>query len=101
MDAADIVVLCKALGDPVRFAVVDVLARHGETCACELLERFDVTQPTLSHHMKILCEANLVVTRKEGKWSHYQINQETFRAFSLFISQMNQIEEGINCSCGK
>ncbi len=87
MDAPDIVALCKALGDPVRFAVVDVLARHGETCACELLERFDVTQPTLSHHMKILCASGLVDVRREGKWSHYSLNRSTLGAFLQFLER--------------
>ena len=45
------------------------LLRHGEKCACKLLEELNISQPTLSHHMKILCDAGIVVGRKEGKWT--------------------------------
>ncbi len=48
----------------------------GELCACEILEKFSITQPTLSHHMKILCDCGLVNGRKEGKWMHYSLNGE-------------------------
>ena len=57
----------KALGDATRLDIVLMLT-EGEKCACRLLERFEITQPTLSHHMKILSECGLVNVRKEGKW---------------------------------
>ncbi len=85
MTAADAVLLCKALGDPVRFAVIGKLARDGETCACQLLEQFDITQPTLSHHMRILCACGLVNVRREGKWSHYSLSRSTLGAFLRFL----------------
>lgn len=65
----------KALGDPNRLEIFEML-KGGEKCACKLLEKFNITQPTLSHHMKVLCECGLINTRKEGKWSHYSINRE-------------------------
>ena len=63
----------KAFCDENRLAILEML-QSGEKCACVLLERLNITQPTLSHHMKILVESGIVVTRKEGKWTHYSIS---------------------------
>jgi len=68
----DVALICKALGDSNRLQIIKMLS-DGEKCACKLLEKFNITQPTLSHHMKILCECGLVNVRKDGKWSHYSI----------------------------
>lgn len=65
----------RALGDENRIKILEML-KEGEKCACKLLEALQVTQPTLSHHMKILCDTGLVVGRKEGKWTHYSINEK-------------------------
>lgn len=67
--------IAKALADENRLRVLELL-RDGEKCACILLEDLNVTQPTLSHHMKILCDAGIVKGRKEGKWVHYSLNRE-------------------------
>lgn len=64
----------KALGDENRLQIMEML-KSGEKCACKLLEALEIGQPTLSHHMKILCEAELITGRKEGKWTHYSINE--------------------------
>ena len=64
MNEMDIALICKALGDANRLKIVKMLS-DGEKCGCKLLESFEITQPTLSHHMKILCECGLVETRKE------------------------------------
>jgi len=87
MNEIDIAVICKALGDSNRLIIVKMLS-DGEKCACKLLEAFEITQPTLSHHMKILTECGLVNIRKEGKWSHYSLNSETLSAFKKFISEL-------------
>lgn len=92
MDTSKIALICKALGDPNRLKIVMMLS-DGEKCACRLLERFSITQPTLSHHMKILCECGLVTSRKEGKWNHYSLDCGTFAAFRGFIA-------GLTC-CGE
>lgn len=68
-------VLFKALGDENRLKIVDML-RDGELCACKLLEALGIGQPTLSHHMKILCATGLVKGRKEGRWVHYSIDAQ-------------------------
>ena len=62
--------ILKALADPNRLKIVDILS-CGELCACEILEHFEFTQPTLSHHMKVLAEAGLVNVRKDGLWNYY------------------------------
>jgi ArsR family transcriptional regulator len=67
----------KALSDPNRLAAIDMIKTE-EKCACKILEALNITQPTLSHHMKILCGVGLVNSRREGKWMHYSINAELF-----------------------
>ena len=84
MNAMDVAVICKALGDSNRLQIVRMLS-DGEKCGCKLLEAFDITQPTLSHHMKILCDCGLVNDRKKGKWHHYSINVEAWKEFGDFI----------------
>ena len=63
----------KALYDENRLYILHLLA-DGELCACKLLEALNIGQPTLSHHMKILCDAGIVNGRKEGRWVHYSID---------------------------
>lgn len=75
MDEKKTAVIFKAFCDENRIRIIQLL-RSGEKCACRLLEEINVTQPTLSHHMKILCEAGIVTGRKEGKWTHYSISEK-------------------------
>lgn len=63
----------KALGDATRVEIFDMLS-NGELCACKILEKFNITQPTLSYHMKILCDSGLVNCRRDGVWMIYSIN---------------------------
>ena len=88
MDEIDAAKICRALGDPNRLQIVQMLS-GGEMCACRLLEHFQITQPTLSHHMKILCECGLVDTRRGGKWSHYSLNCGTLADFRVCIEQLS------------
>lgn len=72
--AARLAELAKALGDPIRLQLVDVLRRHaGEVCVCELVPLFDVSQPTLSHHLKKLRDAGIVDAEKRGLWAYYYV----------------------------
>ena len=98
VDYADKALLFKALADPNRLEIVDMLS-CGELCACMILERFKITQPTLSHHMKILCDCGLVVGRKEGKWTYYSLVEKTVQDFRAFLTQVTSCDE--NCGCGK
>ena len=75
LDAKKAAAMFKAYGDENRIKILQLLST-GEKCACKLLEELPVTQPTLSHHMKILCDSGVVIGRKEGKWMHYSISEE-------------------------
>ena len=76
------------------------LLRGGEKCACHLLEALNITQPTLSHHMKILCDAGIVIGRKEGKWMHYSICSEgASRVRKLMLSLLTPENIPADCSC--
>lgn len=87
MDTMDVVKIGKALSDENRVKILQMLT-DGERCGCKLLEAFEITQPTLSHHMKILCDSGLVDSRKEGKWSHYSVNGDVIKEFGNFICYM-------------
>ena len=82
--------LFKALADTNRLIIVEMLSR-GELCACEILDRFNITQPTLSHHMKVLCDCGLVNGRKEGKWMHYSISAEGSEKAVQLLRQLTTV----------
>lgn len=88
----------KALADPNRLKIMDILS-CGEACACTLLEHFDFTQPTLSHHMKILMECGLVTSRKEGTWIKYTL--DLAQANRNILAQMQIITPTDDCICKK
>jgi ArsR family transcriptional regulator, arsenate/arsenite/antimonite-responsive transcriptional repressor len=67
-------VLAKAIADPVRLQLVDVLRKHaGKVCVCELVPLFDLSQPTVSHHLKVLREAGIVDSERQGLWAYYYV----------------------------
>ena len=74
-DVRKTAIIFKAFCDENRVRILELL-KDGEKCACKLLEEMNITQPTLSHHMKILCDSGIVEGRKEGKWMHYSISCE-------------------------
>ncbi|MBP5463982.1 MAG: winged helix-turn-helix transcriptional regulator [Treponema sp.] len=86
MTESEIALACKALGDENRVVIMKMLT-GGELCACKILDALNVSQPTLSHHMKVLTDCNLVSSRKDGKWTYYSINCENFSAFKDALSQ--------------
>ncbi len=75
MNAKKAATIFKAFCDENRIRIIQLL-QTGEKCGCNLLEDIQVSQPTLSHHMKILCDAEIVKSRKEGKWTHYSLSEE-------------------------
>lgn len=86
--------LMKALGDETRVKIFDMLS-GGELCACKLLEEFNITQPTLSYHMKTLCESGLVTGRKDGIWMKYSINAEHLESIKNFLCLISiKVHEG-------
>lgn len=88
MDNEKIAEIAKALSDPNRIKILQMLSENEELCACKILERFEITQPTLSHHMKSLCEAGLVTSSRVGKWMYYELQKETLRSFSQYIETL-------------
>jgi len=66
--------VAKALGAPVRLQLIDVLRKHaGKVCVCELVPLFDLSQPTVSHHLKVLRRASLVGSERQGLWAYYYV----------------------------
>ena len=79
--------VAKALGDPVRVALVDVLRKHaGRVCVCELVPLFDLSQPTVSHHLKVLREAGIVGSEREGLWAYYYVIPDALDELSIWLS---------------
>jgi ArsR family transcriptional regulator len=92
----DQIAIFKALSDANRLQIVDMLS-CGELCACKLLQRFKITQPTLSHHMKVLTDCGLVTGRKDGIWMYYSLNRGRIGDFMEFLKlATNEKEE---CIC--
>lgn len=87
----------KAFCDENRIFILRLL-QEGERCACVLLEKLQISQPTLSHHMKILCESGVVIPRKDGKWTHYSISQNGIEKAREFLEQ---IKPDYICYCAK
>ena len=89
----DYALLLKALGDETMIKIFHMLS-SGELCACKLLEEFHITQPTLSYHMKTLCDSGLVNGRKDGIWMKYSINKDSLELLKdLFNDIDNHYEE--------
>ena len=79
--------VAKALGDPVRVQLVDVLRKHaGEVCVCELVPLFDLSQPTVSHHLKKLRDAGIVGSVRRGLWSYYYVMPEAIKELNEWLS---------------
>ena len=88
MKREEVALIAKALSDANRIRIIEMLV-DGEKCGCEILEELDISQPTLSHHMKILTECNLLNSKKNGKWQIYSINSEKFKEFMLYIMRIS------------
>jgi ArsR family transcriptional regulator len=79
--------VAKALGDPVRLQLVDVLRRHaGKVCVCELVPLFDLSQPTVSHHLKVLRDAGIVGSHRQGLWAYYFVIPNALEELSVWLS---------------
>jgi len=79
--------VAKALGDPVRLQLVDVLRKHaGKVCVCELVPLFDLAQPTVSHHLKVLRQAGIVGSEREGLWAYYYVIPDALKELSAWLS---------------
>ena len=79
--------VAKALGDPVRMQLVDVLRKHaGEVCVCELVPLFELSQPTVSHHLKKLRDAGIVGSERRGLWAYYYVIPESLEELTEWLS---------------
>ena len=85
--AERLAIIAKALSDPIRLQLVDVLRKHaGKVCVCELVPLFDVSQPTLSHHLKVLREARIVDSERRGLWTYYYVLPDSLKELSTWLS---------------
>lgn len=91
----------KAFCDANRLTILKLL-QSGEKCACKLLEELHIGQPTLSHHMKILCDAGIVTGRKEGKWTYYSFNEEGIEYARSILQEITTLNfEATDKCCSK
>src|SRR5712691_8231560 len=79
--------IAKALGDPIRLELVDVLRKHaGKVCVCELIPLFEVGQATVSHHLKVLRDAGIVDSERRGLWAYYYVKSEALEELAAWLS---------------
>ena len=100
MEEREAAQIFKAFCDENRIRILKLLCT-GEKCACKLLEEISVSQPTLSHHMKILCDSGVVVGRKEGKWIHYSISPQGAQIAVQRLSALTAVSEETKPCCEK
>lgn len=84
-DAADLAPVFAALGDPVRLRLLSIVSSHGAVCSCHLEEPLSKSQPTISHHTKVLAEAGLIVGEKRGKWTWWRVAPERLATLQTLL----------------
>lgn len=93
---SDFVPIIKCISDETRLKIVDMLS-CGEMCACDILELVNISQSTLSYHMKMLTDCGLIKGIKDGSWMRYSINKEKSDLLLLFLNKL--VEEKLECIC--
>lgn len=93
---SEFVPIIKAISDETRLKIIDMLS-CGEMCACDILELVDISQSTLSYHMKILTDCGLVNGLKDGSWMRYTVNQEKATSLVTFLNRI--VEDKADCIC--
>lgn len=88
----------KVLSDSNRLQIIDMLS-CGEMCVCKILEKFNITQPTLSHHLKVLSDSGIVTSRKEANWMYYKLNDKKMKEITEFLQFISNDKE--DCICKK
>lgn len=85
--AADLSAVFKALGDPVRLRLLSLIAAHagGEACVCDLTGAFELSGPTISHHLKVLREAGVITGQRRGTWIYYRVLPETLQQLAAVL----------------
>ena len=99
-DERKIALIFKAFCDENRIRILKLL-QSGEKCACVLLDHLQISQPTLSHHMKILCDAEIVVGRKAGKWTYYSISPAGAAAARAHLAALTAVTDVRTARCDK
>jgi ArsR family transcriptional regulator len=86
--AAGLAKVFKALGDPVRLRLVSLIGAHqgGEVCVCELTEAFELTQPTISHHLKVLRDAGIITSERRGTWVYYRLEPAALERMGALLT---------------
>jgi len=99
-EAQDLAAMFKALADPARLRLLSIIASHhgGEACVCDLTEPVDLSQPTVSHHLKILTEAGLLTRDKRGKWAYYAVVSQALDALGEIL-RIDHQGQGHTSSC--
>ncbi|RJQ77691.1 transcriptional regulator [Pseudonocardiaceae bacterium YIM PH 21723] len=94
--AGELARVFKALGDPVRLRLLSLIASHegGEACVCDLTDAFELTGPTISHHLKVLREAGLVTSSKKGTWVMYKVDAKVLYRLSLVLAPGEAVPMG-------
>lgn len=98
--AADLATVFKALGDPIRLRLLSLIAARpdGEICVCELTPAFELSQPTISHHLKLLRQAGLVDCERRGTWVYYWLVPETTDELAAFLTRPAQVASQAGCA---
>jgi len=91
--AADLAAMFKALGDPVRLRLLSLIASRDEICVCDLTPAFELSQPTISHHLKLLRQAGLVDSERRGTWVYYRVRPETTDRMAALLSNVRAERE--------
>ncbi len=88
-EAANLATVLKALAHPIRLQMMDILSRQdGQVCVCEIESHFTLTQPTISHHLKILRDAGLIVSEQRGLWVYHRVQPNIFDPVRQFLAQL-------------
>ncbi|MCE7946670.1 MAG: ArsR family transcriptional regulator [Chloroflexi bacterium CFX4] len=83
--------LFKALSHPVRVQMLDLISQgEGETCGCDIERHFALTQPTISHHLKVLREAGLITSESHGVWVHHRVNRQALELLQSLLATMHK-----------
>ncbi|QIK86351.1 winged helix-turn-helix transcriptional regulator [Erysipelothrix sp. HDW6B] len=91
MKNADYALLFKAMSDETRLRIINMLSKEN-LCACHILEAFNITQPTLSYHMKILVDSGIVESKKDGNWTRYYLNKASIREIQKLTSDLLSVD---------
>lgn len=87
----------KAISDETRLKIIDMLSYESEMCACNILEEFSISQPTLSYHIKILSESGLINARRDGSWMKYTLNKDRAEEILGFLSWIINENKAAEC----